>query len=282
MNVKIDTIAKNLQLGEGCVWDEKRNAIHYIDINCFKVFTYYIETKKIKTFDIQDYIGCVVLDKENNLIVCARNKIIKLNVETGEKIVICTIEQEPHLRFNDGKCDVNGNLWVGSMPMEITEENKCTGKLYCIKNNKVVATHNGFTIPNGLAWTKDQKTFYHIDTTTHKIFAYDVENEYHITNKREVVHIDEVVGAPDGMCIDENDNLWVAIWGGSRVICFDPRTGEKIDEIIMSDENITCCTFAGENLDVMYVTTAENVDMGGLYKVQINGVRGVIANKYQS
>lgn len=278
--MEITTIAKDLILGEGSLWDEIRNAVHYIDIEGFKVFTYYIETEEIKAYDIKDYVGCVILDKDNNLIACSRNKLLKIDLETGELTEVCTVEQPAHLRFNDGKCDAYGNLWIGSMPIEITEENQWTGKLFCVKNGEVVAEHDGFAIPNGLAWTEDKKTFYHVDTTTQNVFAYDVEDEYVLKNKRIVISVDKEVGSPDGMAIDSQGNLWVAMWGGYKVICFDPKTGEKLDEIKMEDEKISCCAFTGDKLSTMYITSAEGKTKGGIYKVEMKNVTGTLPYKY--
>ena len=112
MEYKIKKIAGNLKLGEGCIWDAARNKVHYLDIEGFNIYSYSLETKKIETMDMGDYVGCIVLDDTNNLVAAVRNRLIHINLETNEKKTLLTIQQPQTLRFNDGKCDKHGNLLV--------------------------------------------------------------------------------------------------------------------------------------------------------------------------
>jgi sugar lactone lactonase YvrE len=144
---------------------------------------------------------------------------------------------------------------------------------------------DSISISNGIVWTKDKKTMYYIDTPTLEIKAFDYDDVTGaISNPRVAVQVNDSLGYPDGMAIDENDKLWVGMWNGNAVICFDPITGEMVSKIEVPAHNVTSCAFGGKNLDTLYITTARE-DMsdeehakyplaGSLFKA-VPGVKGV-------
>ncbi|MEM9016288.1 MAG: SMP-30/gluconolactonase/LRE family protein, partial [Verrucomicrobiota bacterium] len=135
------------------------------------------------------------------------------------------------------------------------------------------------TNSNGLAWSGDNSTFFYIDTPSKKIraFDYDVETGA-IMNERIAIDTEEIEGSPDGMSIDENDNLWVVFCRGRAVRCFDPKTAEVLHQIDLPVTGPTSCAFGGENLEMLYITTGRfpNVDeeLAGRLFVAQPGVRG--------
>ena len=147
------------------------------------------------------------------------------------------------------------------------------------------------SISNGIVWTKDKKTMYYNDTPTNTIQGFDYDDKTgNITNRRVVVTIQPGTGSPDGMTIDAEDNLWVALWGGYCVAKFNPRTGELLQKIKVPAPNVSSCAFGGKNLETLYITTARqgmNDDRlkefplsGGLFSVK-PGVHGVPAGFYK-
>ena len=112
------------------------------------------------------------------------------------------------LRYNDGKCDQYGNLWVGTMAIDQGRPGtQGCGSLYCIQNGQVAAEYPGYTIPNGLDWNEDGSVFYHIDTSRQSVDAYTVTDQVRLSNRRSVIVIPQEDGNPDGMCADEHGNL---------------------------------------------------------------------------
>ncbi|GAB3818271.1 hypothetical protein GCM10028895_15300 [Pontibacter rugosus] len=133
-----------------------------------------------------------------------------------------------------------------------------TAELFCLhKNLEVKQVLQNLTISNGLAWSADAATLYFIDTPTHTIqaFNYDLATG-EIGQKREVVRVPEEEGMPDGMDIDTEGNLWIALHGGAAVACYNPATGEQLQKIKVPAVNVTSCTFGGPDLDTLYITTA--------------------------
>ncbi len=272
------------KLGEGAIWNYKTQELYWVDIEGKKLHIYHPETKQNKTFEVPSRIGTVVPAENNSAIIALEDGIYLIDTTDGKIKLLSDIEADkPENRFNDGKCDPNGNLWVGSMPLK---QDKPGASLYKIEpSGKTTKMLGKITISNGIVWTRDAKIMYYIDTPTGNIRAFDFDkNTSTISNERVVVKVPTSLGFPDGMTIDEDDMLWVGLWNGNAVARFNPQSGKLISKIEVPAHNITSCAFGGENLDILYITTA-SVDMteeekrkyplaGSIFKV-IPGVKGV-------
>jgi sugar lactone lactonase YvrE len=146
------------------------------------------------------------------------------------------------------------------------------------------------SISNGIVWTSDKKTMYYNDTPTLTVQAFDYDDRTgELSNRRVVVKIPKDSGYPDGMTIDAEDKLWVALWGGNCVARFDPLSGALLQKIAVPAPNVSSCAFGGKDLKTLYITTAreglseeklkEFPLSGGLFSVE-PGVMGVPANFY--
>lgn len=180
-----------------------------------------------------------------------------LELETGAVHII--VDPEAHLpanRFNDGKCDPAGRFWAGTMPLK--EDARGTGSLYCLDRDLSVRKMLGnVSCSNGIAWSLDSKTMYYIDSPTRAVSAFDYDLATgNIANRREIIRTPPEEGFPDGMTIDAEGMLWVAYWGGSRVVRWDPRTGKRLAIIAVPVSCVTACWFGGPRLDELYITSA--------------------------
>jgi sugar lactone lactonase YvrE len=217
------------------------------------------------------------------------------------------------LRWNDGKCDPQGRLWVGSMEMMFGEDwcnspsNANTAALWCFEGSgdslKITKKLSGITISNGLVWNKAGDTFYYIDTPTLQVDAFNFDGaKGEITNRRCVIKCpaegsDEFHGYPDGCTIADDDTIFIACWNGGCVARYDPITGKLLKKYtVPGASQVTSCAFGGPNLDQLYITTAscgieearltrsgDQVHAGHLFKVDLSseGVKGVPANSYR-
>ena len=134
-----------------------------------------------------------------------------------------------------------------------------SGSLYCLDGDrKVTLKIPGVTLSNGLCWNTDPSRFYFIDSATSQVVGYDYDAASgEIVNRQIVAEIPEEMGIPDGMAIDEDGYLWVALWGGGKVIRMDPGTGSVVFEVLVAADQVTCAAFGGESLDQLYITTAD-------------------------
>jgi len=243
-------------LGEGPVWDRKADTLFWVDILKGDIHEYNPQTNSHKTIHTQQMVGAVALCADGNLLAALKNGLAKINRQTHEISTIAHPEPDlPANRFNDGKCDPAGRFWIGTMAIDETPN---AGSLYMLDaNHRTTKKVEGTTISNGMAWSADNRMFYYIDTPTQTIVAYDFDNsDGGISNKRVAFKIDEKEGYPDGMTIDDEGMLWVAHWNGWQVSRWNPITGEKLFTLPMPVANVSSCTFGGEGLQDLYITTA--------------------------
>lgn len=275
---------KNATLGEGAFWNYKTQELFWVDIEGKALHIYNPQTKNNRTIRTPSRIGTVVPIDSIMALVALEDGIYKLNTKTGYYELFSPVESDiTSNRFNDGKCDPSGRLWVGSMGLE---QKEFEANLYMIdgKGNAHLKI-DSVTISNGIVWTKNRKTMYYIDTPTSEIKAFDYnDDDGEISNMRVAVKVADSLGYPDGMTIDENDELWVGMWNGNGVIHFDPKTGKMISKIEVPAHNVTSCAFGGKDLDTLFITTS-SLDMseeekskypnaGSLFKA-VPGVKGV-------
>jgi sugar lactone lactonase YvrE len=269
-------------LGEGPSWDAANQLLYWVDILSQKLYIYDPRSNESRAIHTGQLIGAVVPRKEGGVVLAMQNGFYTLDLDTEQLTPIIDPEQDqPTNRFNDGKCDANGRFWAGTMNLN---ESEPTGSLYCMEEGHVRKVLSDVTISNGIAWTKDNKTMYYIDTPTKQVVAFDFDLQHAtLSNKRTVVTIPEGEGFPDGMNIDDEDMIWVAHWDGYQVSRWNPNTGEKLESIKVPAAKVTSCVFAGVDLDELYITTARTglseeelksqPHAGGLFRIKTT-VRG--------
>lgn len=270
--------------GEGPVWDDANKRLYWIDIvngqiNCLN------QHQQLKKIETGQKIGAIALTESGDIIAALKNGLYRVDISTGLMTKIIDPEYDkPDNRFNDGKCDPVGRFWAGTMS-DIGEIAK--GSLYTLEPDGTISEKlTGLSISNGLAWDLNEKKFYHIDTPTRQIVAFDYCNEMgEITNGKPIIMIDKTEGVPDGMTIDEEGMLWVAHWNGGRVSRWNPKTATKQQEVFLPVSKVTSCTFGGDNLGDLYITTArigltekelaEQPHAGATFLFKNIGVKGV-------
>lgn len=260
----MNTVSKGpFSLGEGCLWDARVQRLYWVDIEG-KSLHCRDEPHGERSFALSGMPGTVVLTQDPGAVVLALDTGIKrFHLAEGREEHLVNFPEEATLRFNDGKCDSAGRLWVGTMDRFCKDG---AGSLYRLDPDLTLhrILDGGVTCSNGLAWTADDRTLYYIDSATRQVRAYDFEAlAGTISNPRVAVQIPEGWGYPDGMTIDDQDKLWVAHWNGNRVARYDPETGVAMVEIPIPTEKVTSCVFGGEQMDVLYITTALGSQDGG-------------------
>lgn len=281
-------------LGEGPVWDEKENALFWIDGLGCRWFRMNAE-QDIREYTTPSAIGSLILKTDGGILMGLQDGVYEIDPETGAQ----TLFSNPEAgivgnRFNDGKADPAGRYVIGTMSTSNNDgssEGEPAGALYSIKSDRSwQKLRGGCSISNGMAWNRARDTFYYVDSPTRCVFAYDYDSASgKISNERIVARIPDNEGIPDGMCIDANDNLWVAQWGGWCVSCFDPETGNRIAKVEVPVKHVTCCAFGGEDLETLYITTSTNDVVGrewlkqplagGLFTAK-PGVKGVASFRF--
>lgn len=242
-------------LAEGPVWDADLGKLWWVDIERHLVNRWDPVTGKNESWSLGCQVGFAIPTTAGDVIAGTRNGIVRLNVESG--MIIPLVDPESNIsttRFNDGKCDPRGRLFGGTISDQRIEE----ASLYMLDETlQIRRVVEKVTNSNGLAWSHDEKTFYYIDTATRKIdaFDYDVASGA-IANRRTAFDIPHDMGKPDGMTIDAEGMLWVALWSGWGISRWNPNTGELLAKVDLPCQNVTSCCFGGPNLDRLYITCA--------------------------
>jgi sugar lactone lactonase YvrE len=273
-------------LGEGAIWNHRTNQLYWVDITGKILNIYTPRLGENRELYVGQMIGTVVPTKTGRAVVALENGLYFLDPETGTKNLIVDPEEEIEgNRFNDGKCDPAGRLWAGTMS---TEGKSGKGTLYRLDSDSSV--HRmvaGVSVSNGIAWSNDYTRMYYVDTPTRKVMGYDYNNATgEISNSSPVIEVPAEMGHPDGMTIDSEGNLWICLWGGAAVGCWNPDSGELLRKIGVPAKNVTSCAFGDADLGTLYITTARvntspeelkvYPNAGSLFKVR-PGVSGVEA-----
>ncbi|MFD2247803.1 SMP-30/gluconolactonase/LRE family protein [Pontibacter ruber] len=276
-------------LGEGALWHPSEKVLYWIDIEGRKLHIFNPPTKEDKELTVRERIGTVVPVAGGGALVALQNGIHKIDTTTGDLTFITNPIKEKDIRFNDGKCDPAGRFWVGTMALDTR---KGAAVLYRMEADKrIEQVLDNLTIANGIVWTKDKKQMYFTDTRTQQVQAFDYNNETGmISNGRVVIEVPKSEGSPDGMTIDAEDKLWIALHKGGAVGCWDPETSELLTKVTVPAPQTTSCAFGGEDLDTLYITTArEGLDekqlqqypgSGGIFAVK-PGAKGVPASFFK-
>jgi sugar lactone lactonase YvrE len=235
------------ELGEGPVWDDRAAELLFVDIDAFRVHGFDPASGGHRFFDAGRSVGAVVLREDGGLLLAAQDAFF-LAEHDGSSIERFGTFQvgDDRVRFNDGKVDPSGRFLAGTMHWH--QRDAC-GTLYMLEGDGTVTpVVENVTISNGLAWTPDGKVLYYIDTPTHCIDAFDVDVETGVlSGRRTVAEVPE--GSPDGMAMDDEGMLWVAVWGGYRVDRVDPATGKVIGAVRVPATQVSSVAFGGPSHD---------------------------------
>ena len=279
-------VAAGCELGEGPVWDARSARIAWVDILGRRVLLHDPTTGATESITTPLHVGAIAPRRAAGYVAALQDGFWILGDGPARRLATVP-EARPEIRFNDGKCDPAGRFWAGTMPYD---EVSPAGGLYRLdRDGSVARVLEGVTISNGLAWSGDGTTLYYIDTPTRRVdaFAYDAARG-EIGKRRTVIEIPSDAGAPDGMAIDVEDGLWVALWGGGVLHRYVDGRLDRVIALPVSQP--TSCAFGGPDLDELYITSARTgltpaaraaePLAGGLFRIR-PGVRGPAASWYE-
>ncbi|CAH0720265.1 unnamed protein product, partial [Brenthis ino] len=279
MSLKVERIISDVQeLGEGPHWDERQKALFFVNIKGFSIHKYVPATEQHTKTKLNGNVGFIVPVEgtTDQFIVGLEKQFVIVQWDGGDGSPASVVKElgtvdegvEPPTRINDGKADPRGRVFAGTMGYENSPDFYIRNKasLYRVDERGIQKLSGNISVSNGLNWDLRRKAFYYTDTLERKIRRYDYDVETgEISNLKYIFDFEKenVQGYPDGSTIDADGNLWVAVFNGSSVIKIDPVSGKVLDKVSFPVPQVTSVTFGGDNLDVMFVTTA-CVDFDGI------------------
>ena len=275
------------RLGESAMWHPRERKLYWIDARAPAI--YRLEANnRVTTFPLPAMAGGVVPRRSGGIAIALQNGFHAFDTTTGALTFIADPEPDkPDNRINDGSCDRAGRFWAGTQHVTIREPR---GSLYRLDpDHSVHRMFEGITVTNMVRFSPDDRTLYHADTYSDRMYAFDYSlAEGTIANRRVFVDTSSHPGHPDGSAIDADGCLWNTEYGGSRVVRYTPQG--KIDRIIeFPVTQPTSCCFGGTDLGTLYVTSAtQRIEpallakqplAGSLFAVHV-GVKGLPEPEY--
>jgi len=244
------------EVAEGPIWDGRFDVLRWVDINRGLVHGWSPAEGPQATIDLGQHVGFVVPEGEDRLLAGVRDGFALVELDGGAMTLVRPVEQDrPHFRMNDGKADPAGRVWGGTMGIDELEP---AGALYRLDGDwSVEAPLTDLTIPNGIGWSPDGSTMYFTDSTWGRIdaFAYDLASGT-ATERRTFVEIPADAGLPDGLTVDEDGCVWVALWYGAAVHRYTPDG--RLDTVVrVPAAQATSCVFGGTDGQDLFITSGQ-------------------------
>ena len=286
-DLKINTVgSRSSKWGEGPIyWNDH---LLYVDIEGHSLIRLNPETQEEEIWEMGERIGTVVPTLNEDFICAGDSGIYRFDPSNGQKTNLADPEakKRPDNRFNDGKCDPSGRFWAGTIS---TVKKEGDANLYQLDQSGLLTLQvSGVTNSNGICWNTSKTEMYYIDTPTQKVVTYEYDDQTgKLGGSRVAVDFRDLntEGSPDGMTIDEEGMLWVALCHGGAVVNVNPETGELLQKVELPCVETTACAFGGSNLDRLFVTTGihktlHEKEAGKVFVIDGLGVSGVPALPY--
>ena len=244
------------EVGEGPIWDSGTETLLWVDITGSAVHRFDPATGENQRLDIGIDVGAVAVRASGGLVMAATDGFRALEADGSQTLLAEVGADDPGMRMNDGKCDRHGRFWAGTMAYDEAAP-AGLGKLYRLDPDLSVRVMvESVSISNGIEWSPDDRLMYYIDSPTRRVDVFDFDlDDGAITNRRTLIEVDSSVGFPDGMTVDANGDLWVAVWGGSRVVHYAPDGSER-GMVRFPVSQTSSCAFGGADGRDLYVTSA--------------------------
>jgi sugar lactone lactonase YvrE len=248
----MDTIVRlavraGARVGEGPVWDPGPERLHWVDILAGAVHTSELTTGSTTSRQLPTLVGAASPKRTGGFVAAVTEGFAEVSAEYVVRQHILA----DGIRMNDAKCDPDGRFWAGSTAMDFAAGQGALHVLETDWSTRVVL--DGLTQPNGLGWSPDGKTFYLVDSAEREISAFDAAGNQLAGRRRLCSFADGDV--PDGLCVDTEGCLWVALWGGGRLVRIAPD-GRMLSTLPVPVVQPSSCAFVGPDLDLLCVTSA--------------------------
>jgi sugar lactone lactonase YvrE len=244
-------------LGEGPYWVPEDDCLLWVDIHRGQLHRTYFPSGETVTLDL-DAASAAFPATAGGILTAGGNKLaLHLPAERGAQWstrVIAEVPAREGVRFNDAGVDPDGRVWVGSMH---TGESEPIGQLYRLDHGGVLTpVVNGITVSNGLGWSPDGSRMYYADSPVRRVDVFDYDRATgEIAGRRAFADLSAFDGVPDGLTVDADGCVWVAVWGGGVLRRFAPDgTQDAVLPVPVSQP--TSCAFGGPGMTDLYVTTA--------------------------
>jgi sugar lactone lactonase YvrE len=241
--------------GEGPVWDALAGRLLWVDSPAGRVLDWSPDDGSVNERALGHEVGAVAPRSAGGLVAVVREGFAVVSEDGDERVLAAPLADSPELRMNDGGVDPQGRFWAGSMAYDARHG---AGTLYRLDHDGTVETMlSGVTISNGIDWDPSGRWCYYVDTAERRVdrFAFDGERG-ELGERTTLVDLGDVPGQPDGLTVDAEGCVWVAMWDGRQIRRHDPD-GRLLAVVELPVDRPTSCVFGGSQLDRLYITTSQ-------------------------
>jgi sugar lactone lactonase YvrE len=237
--------------GEGPVWSERWDGLRWVDMLAGDILSL-VADGTINRRHV-GRVAAALRPRRRGGAVIGVERAFALEDADGTLTHLDELWSDTNVRMNEGGCDPDGRFYCGSMAYD---QQPGAGALYRLDpDGSVRVVLENVTISNGLEWSPDGSRAYYNDSPTQRIDIFDYDGESGLTGRRPFAEIPAQAGGPDGLTIDEQGGVWVALYGGGAVRRYTPEG--VLDEVIeVPAKMVTACTFGGQNQSQLFITTS--------------------------
>ena len=254
------------RVGESPVWDARLQALWWVDIDSRRIQRWTESSGQLMAWSLPERPGCIALAEDGRVIAAMESRIVAARLGEDGSVSLEDLAHvqfpAPGMRFNDGRCDASGRLWVGSMLMQ-QSLNQALGGLYCLGERGLSGPHvEGLYTSNGSGFSPDAKTLYLSDShpLSQQVWAFDFDLERgQVSGRRPFLDMRQMAGRPDGAAVDREGNYWICANDAGQVDCISPQ-GQLLRALPVPFPKPAMCCFGGADLATLFVTSIVPAD----------------------
>ena len=277
--------AADFDLAEGVIFDDAAGRVRWVDIRRGRVMSGVLRDDRIDDITARDLgqtTGAVALAEDGGLLVAAARGLAAISPDGAVSFGPDLLGTRSDARLNDGAVDPQGRFVVGSLALGPATGDEVLLRISATGGVETLRT--GIRLSNGVAFSPDGETIYHVDTLSNTVSRHSYGPGSFDGDEPWTVIVDDLPHYPDGMTVSADGGLWIAQWGGSRVR-HHAATGELLDLVAVDAAQVSCPAFVGPNLDILAITTAQEGlhtwdDLSGAIFLADVGATGLPASRW--
>lgn len=242
-------------VGESPFWNERTGEIIWVDFGAHSALRCNPSTGAVAATSLDIPLSAIMAAPDGRILGVAPDTIRQVDLDTGVTTALASVELPfPDTRLNDAAIDPLGRVWSGSMSYAVLSGQ---GALFVMEpDGHTRRIAGGFGVCNGIDWSPDYRTLFMVDTLHRTLLAFDCDIEAGTVRRpRIVTDFMNVPGKPDGLAVGPDGGVWVAMWGGSRVVRVE-ADGRVSREIVLPAKHASSCCFRETDADTLYVSTS--------------------------